>query len=267
MEDKQKKSKKSFLFFFLVGIILFFLVSGILVGMAVLHGVLPKGSSPVEQEEEKVEGISQELSVEDVAEYDELFKYFNNHFGESYPFKTENLSNQDVLEVSWILAVQRGLLSTEEVFTKEDMKQYVSYVFGSDYSYTDENIPCFLEGNNLFQFDGENYQPEGMHGHGGHGPLYRSQYYFQRAWKENGKLIVQLKVLYAGYCGDTCGPIQYYYAQASRDAEPLRLFDSFDIPSYDDMYVEVSDQLPITTFTFQEDSKGGYGIQTVDVRY
>ena len=79
---------------------------------------------------------------------------------------------------------------------------------------------------------------------------------------------IEEKVLYAGTCGDVCGPVYNFYKEAKVDAKGLyseNVQRDITDADYDKGYSEFKDQLPITKFHFEKDSKGHYGLKSISV--
>ena len=73
------------------------------------------------------------------------------------------------------------------------------------------------------------------------------------------------KILYGNYCSDTCIGGYSYYASIPNESA-VQLFQSVLPEEFiitDEKYAEVADKVGITTFTFEKDSEGNYGLKTV----
>ena len=153
-------------------------------------------------------------------------------------------------------------------FAQSEMDQAIIELYGSDISYTNEDINCFAKDGVLYENKDSKYIFSGTHGHGGQGS-YRYKSYFVEALKDESKGTIDIskKIIYGGYCGDICGPSSNFYKEASMNAQGLypQNGEYGESSDYDKAYNEFKDQLPITKFHFEKNSKGYYGLKSISV--
>ena len=85
----------------------------------------------------------------------------------------------------------------------------------------------------------------------------------------NDKTItINTKILYGNYCGDTCLPGYAYYLTVPFEGS-TPIFVSDDEGEFivtEEKYNEISSKIPITTFTFERDDLGNYGLKSVKIK-
>ena len=249
-------------------VLLFVLGLGIGVGLFVVFG---NGDSTLKDTEGKLEKVEEtekkeeivKLSEEDIASYQKKIQYVNEFFTTSSSLDVRDINNQDLLNAIWMIAKSEQLGEVGDTIPKEDMAKYVAYIFGVDYTYQDENIVCFAGDGNIYNFNGSNYQSGGAHGHDGKS-IYHSKSYFVSARRNDTKEIleIRMKVLYGDKCS-VCGPMVGYYKTAG--GELLYAPSDPEQTTFDEVYQQYQNQLPITTYTFKKDSAGNYGLQSIEI--
>ena len=264
-EVKKEEAKKSSGVWIVVALVVV-LIIGIGIGVLVPPMLQKKDTNTPNTEEkdakEEVKDTIVEVSEDEITAYKKVIHYANTFYIPAL-LESEKVSNQDLLYGAWMIAKEEGKADTESDISKEQMKEYVSYIFGNDYSYQDENIQCGCSEGDLYRFDGTTYHRYGTHGHGGKS-VNHSQEYFVAANRNETKneLVIQMKVLYGPTCS-VCGPSSEYYQTPG--GEVLYKTDDPEHTSYDDVYEKIKDQIPVTTYTFKKDSKGGYGLSSVKI--
>ena len=227
-----------------------------------------------EENEEKEPVVnSKELTEEDVKTYIEDMTTFTSYFGDMYPLKIENMDNNLVLQYGVRQIISSKNTSIIELqFTTNELQEQIAKVYGKDYSYTVGDINCPAEDGVLFQLnkDTNTYHHVGEHGHGGWGS-YRLKIYFIDAKEENDKMEINTKILYGGYCGDTCGPITDFYNVAKpKDYVKDSIYqvseaDMVNEDNYEKAYKQVQEHLKLTKFIYQKQSDGKYGLKEIEV--
>ncbi len=266
MEEVKKEGAKKSSGVWIVVALVVVLIIGIGIGVLVPPMLQKKDTNTPNTEEkdakEEVKDTIVEVSEDEITAYKKIIHYANTFYIPAL-LESDKINNQDLLYSSWMIAKEEGKADTESDISKEQMKEFVSYIFGADYSYQDEDITCGLGDGNLYNFDGTAYHRGGAHGHGGKA-VNRSQEYFVAANRNETKneLMIQMKVLYGPTCS-VCGPSSEYYQIPG--GKVLYKTDDPEHTSYDDVYEKIKDQIPVTTYTFKKDSKGGYGLSSVKI--
>ncbi len=252
-------------------IVLLVFVVGIGVGLLVPSLLIKSENSntPEQKEKEKEKDNIVELSEADVSGYFDSIESYNKYFMNLIPGETKNIDNQAILSSAWALATYYNdrRLDPMSDFSKEQMKEFVSRIFGKGFTYTDENINCSLGDGAIFQFDGATYHRTGNHGHDGIG-FYRFQKYFVGASRNDtkGTLEIQMKVIYGDKCGGTCGPIHEYFK--TPNGEVLYTSNSSDPAGYrfDELYNQYGNDLPITSYLYKKGENGDYYLESVQIK-
>ena len=267
MEDKKKKNKG----FIIVIVILTILV--IALGSYIIYDKVISNKTDTTEEnlnnndedENKLENITED----DIKNFSNQIDDYNTYLTDYYPINDINNLNSDIILEFASKMVEKKDYNTS--FTKKEMDNIINKYFGSDYSYTLKDINCFLGDGILYKYDTatETYNFYGEHPHGGEG-FYRSKYYFLDGTydKETNEYIINTKVLYASYAGDTYGPIDYYFSNGSdakNNENSIYTVDEKDSENdtYNQAYNEIKDKLPITTYTFVKDNNDNYALKSV----
>ena len=281
-EEKPKKSK--------AGLIVIILLLLVLAGFAVWYFVL--GGNGSKKEEPKNEPEQQNtkpevkedtivnLTENDIKDYDTIFRYFIRIKDTKDVLETKDFSNQQILFSTH--AINETTLAGKD-FSAEDLKKAIQKLYG-DVSYTDEDIKCTICGQTWYKYDettkSYKYTPE-VYGHGGEGGL-RFEYYFDNGTRNEtkGTMEINLKVVYGDYQGDISGPNLNLYLNA-KDAREKKNgvneeakedpntgnINGYDKPEdYKAVYDEHKDEIPVTTFYFEKDSSGYYGLKKVETK-
>ncbi len=217
---------------------------------------------PVQQEEtEKI--TEEELTEEEKNILLDQISEYNSRFATEYPMKNvSEIANQEKLYFGVIQINKEGF---QESFSTEKLSQVMEKYFSNKASYTDENIQCVIRDGVLYQYNEEkkNYQYQGTHGHGG-GSFSRSNNYYVEGNKKKNTYTIKVQILYETTCSDICGPTSAYYS----DAEAKNIVyeipeDKVETIQASEVYPQVKEKLPITTFTFIKDEDGNYGLDSV----
>ena len=149
--------------------------------------------------------------------------------------------------------------------TKESVEKKIAELFGKDLTYNLENIKCFAGDGDLYQYDkdAEAFKKVGTHGHGGQGSILEKEY-FVYALEKDDTLSIQVKILYGGTCGDVCRAPENYYANVAM-TESIFNVEGSENADFDDVYPQVQDKLPVTTFIYKKQSDGNFGLTEVKV--
>lgn len=214
-----------------------------------------------EGKEDKIMPLSQDekdLLLEQIGIYNKtLSKY--------YPLEgMNNIPNQEKLYFAMINSDV-----SFEWFLKSDLDKTLVKYFGSDNGVIHENIICPVGDGVLYKYNDatSKYEFSGTHGHGG-GGLYNFTNYYISGTKKGDIYTVKVKVLYSNHCGDICGPATNYYKNASDSYNKVNsIYDVSDSEietlKAEDVYNNVSEQLPVTTYSFKKDTLGNYGLVSV----
>jgi len=224
-----------------------------------------KTSKPETKPKDKKEEV-EKLTEADVKNYLVNLDGFVAYFGAKMPLDTASISNQDLLSYA-----SRNIEKEESKFTKAQVDSVIQDLFGKDHKYTLEDINCFVEGHGaLYKYDSTtetfDYAPNHP-GHGG-GGFVRANINFVDAEKTNDTLTIKTKILYEESCGDVCGPSVKYYDNAS-NKDPIytgnetECYQKGNCPKMTEVYPQVEDKLPITSFIFKKQSDGNYGLEKV----
>lgn len=194
---------------------------------------------------------------------DQIKKY-NLSFASSYPITDlKPLNNQSALMFALKMTTKTGQDLMESDIEKE-LRKY----FGKDHPYVHEDIECFLEDGPLYKYNRTKniYLYQYIHAHGELG-FYPSELYFVSGVVKNNKNFqIKVKILYADYCSGTCGPIQGYYASISEaeNKNEYILEPYIDFHNLTEVqYQTIQEKVPTTTFNFEKDNEGNYGLKSV----
>ena len=197
----------------------------------------------------------------------------NGKFARKYPMKMSDLSNQDVLQFVYRY-ISPNKRNRENI--KQEYDEWITKIFGKDFAYQHEDIQCFVGDGPSLLYDAENekyVKANVNHPHGGSSGEDRNQTFFVEASKSDKHVIIKTKVLYSGVSGDTTGPIHYYFSKPggyewNSDVVYTRSDDCMyteKCEKYEDVYPVVQEQLPITTFIYDIQSDGNYGLSEITV--
>ena len=280
VEEKEKKCHPLFVTFLIIILMIAFTGMGFFGGVYYYKNSLNKKSAEVEKENKKKGDEVIELDEKKVnsiiEDLNNIEKHFGGYYSSDYPFDVNNLSNQQILETA-IYMLNMDMNKRNESYAKELVENKIVSVFGHDIKYNHENYNCSLnhgetKDNTLYLYENDKYIYNSEHpGHGGKA-YNRNKSYFQKAYKNEteGTLDIQVKVLYAGSC-EICGPSFNLYKNSKDSVEYVGGLYSNAIQhdlvdsDFDNGYNEFKNQLPITTFHFEKDSAGNYGLKTITV--
>lgn len=240
------------------------------IGYIVYDKVLKK-EPVVKEEKEKEKKEEKEDTTREVAENEKTvllnqITAYTSSFGDIYPVtETSSMPNQTALQ----FALATGNLKGQEVM-ESDLETVLKKYFGATHSFHHEDIQCFLGDGPLYKYDSatRKYTFQNTHGHGGGGTMPSTNYYLSGTVTNEKTYEVKVNIIYSDYCGDTCGPSTGYYKTAMKNHNRT----DYILGPYTDIhelieqdYQSVKDQLPITTFTFEKDELGNYGLKSVTV--
>lgn len=193
----------------------------------------------------------------------------SQYFAQYFPINSiDNIPNQELLQNMYIMS-ESSYPSFSAIQIDETTKKY----FGNNKKIIHENILCqYSEHEALYLYDANthSYSYNVNHaGHGGPGFISRTKAFEVKGIIENeNKVTVTAKILYGNYCSDTCIGGYSYYASIPNESA-LLLFQSTEPTEFiitDEKYNEVATQVPTTTFTFEKDSEGNYGLKAVEFK-
>ena len=251
----------------------------LLIILALLIGYIAidkKNNTPITDESEVTEKEdttnenntenTRELTQEEINILKDQIEKTSQYLGENYPINSiDNLPNQELLHAMQILS-ESGYPSFSATQIDETTKKY----FGNTKQIIHENILCqYKEHDMLYLYDANTntYNYNNNHpGHGGTSFISRVKAFEVKGTISNEKTVtVTAKILYGNYCSDTCIGGYSYYASIPNESA-VQLFQSVLPEEFiitDEKYAEVADKVGITTFTFEKDSEGNYGLKTV----
>lgn len=227
----------------------------------------PQQKEKKEKKKEEEEEIPQrELTEEEQSTILSQIETYTSTLAGEYPFDEETpLENQQALLFSLI---QLG--STGQDFMESDLEKVLQQYFGEDHPYQHENIECFLGDGTLYIYDSakREYRFQDYHAHGGQG-IYPNEVYYLDGNTEGQTYTVNANILYGDYCNSTCGPTTSYYSTATDSRNGTNPIlgpyeDSHTITQEE--YNSVQETLPITTFIFEKDNAGNYGLKSVTIK-
>lgn len=262
----EEKKNKNILIIFLCFIIC------LLLGYIIYDKVIEKESNVKQEDlvkeskpEEQKESVEKKLQEEDIKEYLEDYHKVIVHFGNELPLKSEEIDNQNLL-----MFASRNVKREGMNFQASDLRNVIEKVFGKDYKYQLEDINCFVKNDGvLFKYNStkDEYEFYGEHGHGGMSSI-RHKIYFIDATEKDDTIIINTKILYGSYCGDTCGPATNFYKKPIYNKEYMIYEVSeneVEEDNYDYVYSKYKDQLPITKFILKRQSDNKFGLSEIIV--
>lgn len=224
-----------------------------------------------EQKQQNNESSNENIRELTQSEIDTLksqIEITTQYFAEYYPLNSvDDISNQNLLKSMYIIS-GGGSPSFSATKLDEIMPKY----FGNTKKLIHENMICENDGIADFLYDAttHSYNYNNNHpGHGGGGFISRVKAYEVKGTIKDEKVVtVTAKILYGNYCSDTCIGGYSYYASIPGESAIL-LFQSTAPEEFiitDEKYNEVASKIPITSFTFEKDSDGNYGLKTVSIQ-
>ena len=157
-------------------------------------------------------------------------------------------------------------------FQASVLDKYALKYFGNDKKIIKEDIICTIDNEPLLTYNAEEDKytmNTESHGHGGEGFISRVKAFYVDGNIINDKTItINTKILYGNYCGDTCLPGYAYYLTVPVEGS-TPIFASDDEGEFivtEEKYNEISSKIPITTFTFERDDLGNYGLKSVKIK-
>lgn len=181
----------------------------------------------------------------------------------AYPIDDQHpLTNQQALSFALI-----KLESLGTDFLESELDSVLEKYFGINHPYSHENIECFLGDGPLYIYNSakREYTFQDIHGHGGYG-MYPVEIYYLDGTTDEKNYTVQVNILYANYCGGTCGPTTNYYTtpeDSVNDTNPILGPYEYTHTITNSQYESIKSYLPVTTFTFEKDMDGNYGLKSV----
>lgn len=243
--------------------------------LAIIYALYDKGfifekvknnNKKVEEKKNTVEllyGQEKNMLIERIKEINMFSKY--------YPFEDVNkIDNQEVLyKIIYDLGYGKPI-------SEKAVSDKVKYLFGNSYNLKHENLICKVDNNSLYIYDSERklymYDTNSLHGHGSSGDVRDIVVKYIKGINESDKKItIDTKLVYAAYCGDTCGPnFAYYksYEDSYNNQNPIlgSTTGEDEIELTDKLYKSIEDKLPITTFTFIKKDANTYNLDSVKIK-
>ena len=263
-----KKKKKNNLFIIIVMLILLIISSYIIYDKFLQS---PKDTNIINQKSKENSNQNQQNSIRKLRKEEQdilldQIKKYNLSFASSYPFTDSKLlKNQTTLMFALKMTTKTG-----QDLMESDIEKELQKYFGINHPYVHEDIECPLGDGPLYKYNRAKsmYLYQYVHAHGELG-FYPSELYFVSGTVENNKKIkMKVKILYADYCSGTCGPIQGYYPSISEAEnkneyilEPYTDFHNLT----EEQYQTIQEKVPNTTFNFEKDKEGNYGLKSVTI--
>ena len=211
-----------------------------------------------------------EVDEESVKEYLMNIESYMSAIANYFPTEVKDIPSKEVVNITIRRMNNWKVEGTE--FSKESIDNELFKVFGKDYTYTPESIDCGFGDGILFRYDAEKniYIREGSHGHGADKGSLRLKLSFQEASQTSDTLTIKTKILYGGWCADTCGTPMNYTKEAKKDAEVIyknedSCYNTSSCEDIDIVFPKVQEELPITTFIFTKQSDGNFGLTKITV--
>lgn len=264
-----EKQKKGFTW---VIIILIIIVIGLVGFICYDKGILfnTKNIATEENKKEELdykEEENKDLSYEEGNLLLEKIKLMNNNFSSNYPIDdVSKISNQDLL---LFVAKQLGF-GTD--FTEDSANDVIFKLFGDLIKLKHESVMCTIDNKPYYVYDASTKQytfDSNSHGHGSAIGVETRTYYVDGKYTSDDEIMINAKVLYSNYCGDTCMIYAYYTSyQKSINSETPVLGDNSGGPlEYtDNMYEQIKEDLPITTYVFEKTKNGGYNLKSITIK-
>lgn len=259
----EKKKNKGLIAVIIILIIALLGTSGYIIYDKVL---IPKDQEKYQKKPKKEKETppeeSRTLQNQEIEKLLEQITAYSTYFADFYPL-TEPLSNQKALYFALI-----ELNAKTNDFMESDLEKVLEKYFGKNHPYHHEDIKCPIDNEALYIYNSakRNYTYQDIHWHGG-STIFRPTVFFV-----DGKVLdektyaVKTNILYAPNSGDTTGPRDKYYSKVmfedTTDNMVLGPYDS-DHEITDEEYQSIKNKLPITTFTFEKDDFGNYGLKSV----
>lgn len=223
-------------------------------------------SEEEKEENEEIEVKSRSLSFAEKKILLEQIEAYNNVLSISYPIvDIKTFDNQQKL----LFAYVNSGVSGQKEFMQGDLRKVIDAYFGKDSDTNYENINCFNNDGVFYVYDEarRTYTLEGMHGHDGLPSYSTTNYYLDGTVTNEKEYKVNVQIIYHRYCGGTCGPALNFYKSAhdARDKinTVLKLEEERELTEND--YESIKEKLDITTFLFEKDSNGNFGLKSVRI--
>ena len=265
---EEKKDNKGFV---IAIIVLILVVFGLIFYILYDKGIILKsdGNEEIVEKDAKTKENVKALSNEEKELFIEKIEGINT-FAEYYPLDDVNkIDNQDLL---YKLAFKIGFGKS---FSEKSMTEMIKNYFGDAYNIKNEDIICSVDNEPFYIYNSDTnmyrYDVNSTHGHGTSGSVRKIVVKYVDGKKENDKKItINTKLLYATYCGDTCGPnFAYYksYEDSVKNQNPIlgEIDSDTEIELTDDLYKTIEDKLPVTTFTFTKKNSNTYNLESVTI--
>ena len=261
--ESDKKGKKLIITIIVMALIIFGLG-----GYITYDKVFAPKSKPKTKQSRKIKKSSVEkIKDEEVEQVMKQINAYNTFLSNDYPItEISKIDNQKILKFAYMT-----IENANTTFTEKQVDKVIKEYFGNEFKYKNEDINCFLNDGVLYKYD-ENtgiYTFYGIHGHGGSSIERGKSYYIDGEYdKDKNEYKVKVKILYGPPAGDTYGPIDTFYKEPNSKDKiyeiDINTLENFNDEKYDDVYKEVKDKLPITTFIFKKDSEGNTGLIKVE---
>jgi len=220
----------------------------------------------VESKKEKKEDVTRSLSLAEQKMLLEQIEAYNTYLAEDYPISDiSSFDNQKKL----FFAYRNLEITNDREFMQGDLKKVITSYFGNKNNIHYEEINCPVGDGALYQYNDATrvYTKAEGHGHGGGGYYRNHNYYVDGTVTNEDYYEVKVHTIYGRYCADTCGPNLNFFGNA-KDAKEgensiLTIEEEQELSNND--YEKVKEKLSLTTYTFQKDSSGNYGLVSVNI--
>ena len=267
METNKPNNKKAWLIVVVLAIVL----TGCICLAAYQKGLIgnqkeesqqEKTDKKEEQKEEKQEETKE--TTEEIAEdatFTKKVQSMTEAFADYLPITDLSIiSNQDLL----FFALRQ--IGWKETIPASDVENVIKEHFGNEIKVNHENIECFVANHDdLYIYENGEYRQNPDHGgHGGPGSVMTYVRYISGSKKGN-TVELNYKVLYSNFCGDTCVLYQYFTRSGDEGSKVIDFTNAEGSILTDEKFDEVSDQVPITTFTYEVTDDGVYNLKSIKI--
>lgn len=208
-------------------------------------------------EESKVT-VREEMYYSEVSDILEQIDLYNEVFKSAYPINNVNdLDNQ--LKLKFGVYALKKTENINNYYKIEDMKEIYKNYFIDSFKVIYENIECPNKDKDLYELNSDTKTFIEVDGHEHGIASMDTDTYFVSGKISGNKYIIDTNILYSNYCNGTCNPEGGYYMSyddAVKGNDPVTYKRS--------EYIEISDELPVTTFTFIK-YKSHYKLESVKI--
>lgn len=219
-----------------------------------------------QKEQKESKKITRKLSIAEQKILLDQIDSYNSYLSLSYPIEDiTTFDNQKKL----LFAYNNMDSKSQKEFMQGDLKKIAESYFGKNSNITYESIKCPYDEEELYRYDDATrvYTIAGTHGHGGAGRFQTYSYYLDGTVTDETKYVVEVHILYGKYCTETCGSSLEFYSNAMDAKENQNSILSIEEEEKltDTDYNKIKEKLATTTFTFEKDTSGNFGLKSVQV--